>query len=111
MSSKAVLFAGVLLSASLPAFADSGVEFLNNEIGYQFVHVTPSKTTRAQVLAELHGAQNAASIPRSFEFPAPEKPVASTLTREQVQRAAAGQTRGQHEAKHRLYGPVHALGS
>jgi len=111
MSSKALLFAAAVLSVSVPAFADSGVEFVNNEIGYQFVHLTPSKTTRAQVIADLQAAQNAGSIPLSFEFPGAEKPIASTLTREQVQRAAASQSRGEHEAKHRLYGPVHALGS
>lgn len=111
MSSKALLFAAAVLSVSVPAFADSGVEFVNNEIGYQFVHVTPSKTTRAQVIADLQAAQNAGSIPRSFEVPAVEKPGASTLTRAQVQRATAAQTDGEHQAKHRVYGPVHALGS
>jgi len=111
MSSKALLFAAAMLSVSVPVFADSGVEFVNNEIGYQFVHVTPSKTTRAQVIADLQAAQKAGSIPRSFEVPALERPIASTLSREQVQRAAAAQTDGEHEAKHRVYGPVHALGS
>ena len=111
MSSKALLFAGVALSVSLPAFADSGVEFVNNQIGFQTTHVTPSKTTRAQVTAELQVAQRAGSIPGSFEFVAAKEASASSTTREQIQREATQATRAEREWAHRLYGPDHALES
>ncbi|MBW7924004.1 MAG: DUF4148 domain-containing protein [Burkholderiaceae bacterium] len=111
MSSKSLLFAAVVLSVGAPAFADSGVEFVNNEIGFQTTHVIPSKTTRAEVIAELHAAQRAGSIPPSFEFAAPERRIASSSTREQVQREAAAKTRAEREAIHRVYGPDHSLES
>ena len=63
MSSKALLFAAVVLSVSAPAFADSGVEFVNNEAGLQTTHVTPSKTTRAEreVIHQSYGAPGRSS--------------------------------------------------
>src|SRR5690606_22354447 len=97
MSSKPLLFAAVVLSVSAPAFADSGVEFVNNEIGFQTTHVTASETTRAEVIVELQAAQRAGSIPRSFEYVAPERRAASTSTREHVQREATAKTRAERE--------------
>jgi len=84
---------------------------VNNEIGFQSTHATPSKTTRAKVIAELQAAQRAESIPRSFEFVGPERRTASTSTREQVQREATAKTRAEREAIHRVYGPDHDLES
>jgi len=111
MSSKSLLFAAVVLSVSAPSFADSGVGFVNNEIGFQTTHVTPSKTTRAEVVVELQAAQRAGNIPRSFEFVAPERSTASTSAREQVQREATAKTRAEREGIHRVYGPDHDLES
>src|SRR5690606_4586243 len=98
------------LSVSAPAFADRGVEFVNNEIGYQ-AHAMPSASTRAQVLAQLRAAQQAGSIPDSFESALTEERPPSPTTRGQVQRALAETTVAEQQDTHRIYGPDHALGS
>lgn len=110
MSLKALSLVVAALSVSAPAFADRGVEFVNNEIGYQ-AHAMPSATSRAQVLAELRAAQQAGSIPDSFEFALAEERSPSPTTREQVQRALAETTVAEQHGTHRIYGPDHALGS
>jgi len=111
MSLKALSIVVVALAASTPAMADSGIEFVNNEIGCQLVHPTPSTTTRARVVAELQAARQAGAIPQSYEFPAALRSSTSKQTRAQVRADRADTTVGEHEAVHRVYGPDHAFGS
>ncbi|MCD6681721.1 MAG: DUF4148 domain-containing protein [Burkholderiaceae bacterium] len=111
MSLKALSIVVVALAAGTPALADSGIEFVNNEIGYQLVHPTKSTTPRAQVLAELRAAQQAGAIRQSYEFPAAVRNSTSKLTRAQVQADRASTTFAEQETVHRVYGPDHAFGS
>lgn len=111
MSLKALSIVVVALAASTPALADSGIEFVNNEIGYQLIHPTQSTTTRAQVVAELRAAQEAGAIAQSYEFPAALRSSTSKQTRAQVRAERADTTVAEHDAVHRVYGPDHAFGS
>ena len=56
-------------------------------------------------------AQQAGSIPDSFEFAFTEERSPSPTTRGQVQRALAETTVAEQQGTHRIYGPDHALGS
>lgn len=86
-----------------PAVADE-VRFVHNEIGYEMV-LTPSKVTRAQVVADLQQAQRNAEIPSSYEVPQPLHLVPSEKSREQVRREAANVSERERAAQHSIYRP------
>ncbi|MDT3677346.1 MAG: DUF4148 domain-containing protein [Burkholderiaceae bacterium] len=86
-----------------PAFADEA-RFVNNEIGYQTL-LSPSKLTRAQVIAQLEQAQRSGELAASYEFAQPLDLAASAKSREQVQREAAQVSDRERTAQNALYGP------
>lgn len=104
MSRLATLLAAVSVSlVAAPTFADE-LRFVNNEIGTETV-VSPSTTTRAQVVAELERAQRAGDLSSSYEFADPVEVSASTRSREQVQREAVRISDRERTAQGELYGP------
>lgn len=86
-----------------PALADE-VRFVNNEIGYEMV-VSPSKLTRAQVIADLKQAQRDGAVAASHEFVQPLDLAPSAKTRDQVQHEAANVSERERIARNSLYGP------
>lgn len=112
MTSKSLLLAAFALSVSVPAFADNGSTFVNNEIGWE-LHATSSTKSRAEVTAELEAAQTAGALAYSYEFEFPPVMNASTfkLSREEVRSGVAAMTGAERNAVHRIYGPMHGRDS
>lgn len=89
--------------ATAPALADE-VRFVNNEIGYEIV-VSPSKVTRAQVIAELEQAQRDGEIVANHEIVQPLALTPSAKSHEQVQREASRISERERSAQRALYWP------
>lgn len=92
-----------LVVVAAPAFADEA-RFVNNEIGYEIV-ITPSKVTRAQVIADLQQAQRSGHLAASYEFAQPLDLAPSAKSSEQVRNEAAQISDRDRTAQAAMYGP------
>lgn len=111
MTPKTFILAAFALSVSVPALADSGATFVNNEIGWEAQSAQSTKT-RDQVVAELQAAQRSGiAANNEYGFPSAGSAFSSTLSRSEVQRDITEVSEAERDAVHRVYGPQHGRGS
>lgn len=109
MSIRAILVSSalVLAATAVPAFADSGTVFLNNEQG-EVLHPTPSTVSRAQVLNDLaqfqrNGSQYLQVGEGSLEYPDDTVGRASEKSRAQVRQETLQMSAAEKNAMRRIY--------